>query len=257
MKKILVFVLAFLSLNIFNASADFSLDDKKVFIKNAVMENYKDRPEKIKKGIIANLEKLDYTKVEITTTDWTLNWELKTLKIEDNFFPKELLLTIDSKKMWWNEDWIFRVEIPGTSSRIQFELVWDNVKAYLLSEENFSTIKDNKTDDWKSPKITDNEELKEKFEENNQEAPKDASEEVEVPKKEEKDDKKEVNYWSAPDPKSLVLKKDCRVIWLCTPEEAEEQRKEREGKLEKVEKRKDFVVPKIENNSNVKVEDSK
>lgn len=144
------------------------------------------------------LGQLDYTKVEVITSDGTVNWDLEGLKIQDNFLSKDLLLAIDS-----NKDWVYRVKIPQTKNRIQFEVVWDDVKAYFLTEENFKVLK-NFSNNGKAPMITNNEELEKNF----KETPKYLNEFVNVSTGTYINSN---SVWTAPNPESLILKEDPRV----------------------------------------------
>lgn len=176
-------------------------------------------------------DKIDYSKLEIDLE----NDVIKSLKIEDNFISKDDFLLLE-----WKKDWVYRLLVDkNKKTRLQFEVIWDNVKAYYLTNEFFKEIKKLSTANAE-PKITEltNPSLTEK-----------------IPYLANKVDLKE--NWDiveisgyAPNKNSLVLEKDCRVFGVCDETEKKEISKDEKNSENKSEN-------KSENSENKKNEINK
>lgn len=230
MKKIISFLVLFLLW--FSQTFALTNDEKKEILREVW-------------GLNDYLDKVDYDKIHISVWEWENSlW----ISVEDDFIKLEYLELVKnyfSTKSNWptlRKELKWQKILPE-SLRVQFELSDGKLRAKFLTKKDFTEYKKLRQGST-YPTL---ESVKEQFP--------NVSSSIEVKFKESEKTfvekivnkiKEELHWGSAPTPESLVLAKDCRVLWVCSVEEIESQKKsiktEEENSEENTKKLKNFLI---------------
>lgn len=207
-------------------------------------------------GLNDYLDKVDFNKIHFSI--WKADNSL-WISVEDDFIKEEYLEGIKTYFATKNNWPTLRKELKWQkilpeSLRVQFELSDWKLRAKFLTKKDFVEYKKLRQGSV-YPTL---ESVKEQFP--------GVSGSVEVKFKETEKTfvekfvekiKEEFAWGFAPNPESLILEKDCRVIWVCSEEEMkaqkEKMKKLEEEKIEAKEKRKKFFVPVLKEDPRVRV----